>query len=52
MDIENLLYLTALKSPMEYKYACVIMRRNKIESVGYNSYKRKFSLGSQCLLRD
>ena len=38
-NLENVLIKTALKSNMNNKYACAIILRNKILSVGFNSYK-------------
>ena len=39
ITLENLLINTALKSNMNNKYACAIVLRNKVISIGYNHYK-------------
>jgi deoxycytidylate deaminase len=39
MDLENILFNTIQKSNMNSKYACAIVYRNKIISIGINRYK-------------
>ena len=39
MNLENILYNTIQKSNMNTKYACAIVYRNKILSIGINRYK-------------
>lgn len=50
--IEDLLLQTALKSPMDLPYGCVIMHRNKVIATGFNSYEtNKCCASQQCILR-
>lgn len=35
----------AMKSPLKWKYACIIINGNKIVSIGYNSYKKTLVSG-------
>jgi len=38
-DIISIAAMHAEKSPLKWKYACIIMNKNKIVSIGYNHYR-------------
>jgi deoxycytidylate deaminase len=51
MNISEKMSLLAMKSNQREKYAAMIIHRNKVIGVGYNSVSSYSTLTEQCLLR-
>lgn len=51
MSISEKMSFLAMKSNLRAKYAAIIIHRNKVIGVGYNSVGSYSTLTDQCLLR-